>query len=222
MDALADLRVVLTHDWLTGMRGGEKVLEFFCRRWPDAHLFTLLHKRGSVCADIERLKIRTSFLQWLPAVHRYYRYMLPLMPWAVNWRLPPCDLVVSSSHCVAKGVTVPAGVPHVCYCYTPMRYAWNLRSQYFSGVTMESARVVARPYSRSSARLGPAHRRRRDAFHRHQPGRAGTHPAVLWPIQRGDLSSGQHRLLLPGSAAAGRLLPVVLRVRPLQKARPGH
>ena len=54
------------------------------------------------------------------------------MPWAVNWRLPECDLVVSSSHCVAKGVSAPAGVPHVCYCYTPMRYAWNMRSQYFA------------------------------------------------------------------------------------------
>ena len=132
MDALADLRVVLVHDWLTGMRGGEKVLEVFCRRWPQANLFTLLHKQGSVGADIARLKIRTSFLQWLPAVHRYYRYMLPFMPWAVNWRLPACDLVVSSSHCVAKGVTVPAGVAHVCYCHTPMRYAWNMRSQYFA------------------------------------------------------------------------------------------
>ena len=76
MDALANLRVVLVHDWLTGMRGGEKVLEVFCRRWPKANLFTLLHKRGSVCPDIERLAIRTSFLQWLPGVHRYYRYML--------------------------------------------------------------------------------------------------------------------------------------------------
>ena len=131
MDALADLRVILVHDWLTGMRGGEKVLEAFCRRWPDADLYTLLHRPGSVSADIEQLKIRTSFLQWLPAVHRYYRYTLPLMPWAVNWRLPACDLVVSSSHCVAKGVTVPAGVPHVCYCHTPMRYAWTIRSQYF-------------------------------------------------------------------------------------------
>lgn len=133
MDALADRRVVLVHDWLTGMRGGEKVLEFFCRRWPRADLYTLLHKRGSVCSDIENMRVRTSVLQWLPGVHRYYRYLLPLMPWAVNWRLPDCDLVVSSSHCVAKGVKAPAGVPHVCYCYTPMRYAWNLRGQYFAG-----------------------------------------------------------------------------------------
>ena len=115
------------------MRGGEKVLEALCRQWPTANLFTLLHRRGSVSPAIERLPIHTSFLQWFPGVHRYYRYLLPLMPRAVNWRLPACDLVVSSSHCVAKGVPVPEGVPHVCYCHTPMRYAWNLRSQYFAG-----------------------------------------------------------------------------------------
>jgi len=133
MDALAKLRVVLVHDWLTGMRGGEKVLEVFCRRWPGADLFTLLHKLDAVSADIKQTNIHASFLQRLPGVTRYYRYLLPLMPWAVNWRLPACDLVVSSSHCVAKGVRVPEGVPHICYCHTPMRYAWNLRDQYFSG-----------------------------------------------------------------------------------------
>ena len=131
MDALADLRVVLVHDWLTGMRGGEKVLEAMCRQWPNANLHTLLHRPGSVSPAIEGLPIRTSFLQWFPAVHRYYRILLPLMPWAIQRRLPECDLVVSSSHCVAKGVPIPEGVPHICYCHTPMRYAWNLRGQYF-------------------------------------------------------------------------------------------
>src|ERR1700730_4506527 len=105
MDALDKLRVVLVHDWLTGMRGGEKVLEVFCRRWPGACLYTLLHKKGSTSEPIERLLPRGSFLRFFPAVHRYYRYLLPLMPRAVGWRLPDCDLVLSSSHCVAKGVT---------------------------------------------------------------------------------------------------------------------
>lgn len=133
MDELGRLRTVLVHDWLTGMRGGEKVLEVLCRRWPRAALFTLLHTRGSVSPTIERLAPRTSALQWLPRVERYYRYLLPLMPWAVNWRLPDCDLVVSSSHCVAKGVQAPSGVPHVCYCHTPMRYAWHMEGSYFDG-----------------------------------------------------------------------------------------
>lgn len=132
MDASGDPRVVLVHDWLTGMRGGEKCLEVLCRRWPDARLFTLLHRRGSVSRVIERLDPRTSFLQWFPGVHRYYRYLLPVMPMAVGWDLPRCDLVVSFSHCVAKAVQVPAGVPHVCYCFTPMRYAWHMRKAYFA------------------------------------------------------------------------------------------
>jgi glycosyltransferase involved in cell wall biosynthesis len=126
-----DARVVLIHDWLTGMRGGEKCLEVACRRWPDSPLYTLLHKPGSVSSAIESRPVRTSFLQRLPGVDRYYRYMLPLMPLAVRWKLPPIDLIVSFSHCVAKAVQPPPGVPHVCYCFTPMRYAWHMRRSYF-------------------------------------------------------------------------------------------
>jgi glycosyltransferase involved in cell wall biosynthesis len=131
MEANATPRVVMVHDWLTGMRGGEKCLEVLCRRWPHARLLTLLHRRGSVSPDIERLDVRTSFLQYLPGVHRYYRYLLPLMPLAAGWRVPPCDLVVSFSHCVAKSARPPQGTPHVCYCFTPMRYAWHMRQAYF-------------------------------------------------------------------------------------------
>ena len=132
MDARQHPRVALIHDWLTGMRGGEKCLEVLCRRWPQATLYTLLHRRGSVAPAIENLPRHTSPLNWLPGVHRYYRYLLPLMPAAVRcWRLPPCELVVSFSHCVAKGVQPPPGVPHVCYCFTPMRYAWHMRESYF-------------------------------------------------------------------------------------------
>jgi glycosyltransferase involved in cell wall biosynthesis len=131
MDALDRLRPVLVHDWLTGMRGGEKVLDVLCQRWPEAPLYTLLHRRGSVSAAIERRPVRTSFLQWLPGVHRYYRYLLPLMPMAVRWRMEPCDLVFSISHCVAKAVQPPPGVKHICYCLTPMRYAWHMKNAYF-------------------------------------------------------------------------------------------
>jgi glycosyltransferase involved in cell wall biosynthesis len=134
MDANGDPRVVLVHDWLTGMRGGEKCLEVLCRRWPHARLFTLLHRPGSVASAIEGLRPQTSFLQHLPRVEAYYRYLLPLMPAAVeSWRLPRCDLVVSLSHCVAKAVRPPRGTPHVCYCFTPMRYAWHLRHAYLAG-----------------------------------------------------------------------------------------
>ena len=126
-------RVVLVHDWLTGHRGGEKCLALAARRFPRAELFTLLHAKGSVPAEIERLNPRASFLNRLPGWRRYYRYLLPLMPLAANWRIPPCDVVLSFSHCVAKAARPPRGVPHVCYCFSPMRYAWQMRSAYFAG-----------------------------------------------------------------------------------------
>jgi glycosyltransferase involved in cell wall biosynthesis len=120
------------------MRGGEKCLEVLCRRFPDARLFTLLHVRGTTSETIERMRITTSFLQRFPGVGRYYRYLLPLMPAAVGRLKIPhdvdpnnVDLVVSFSHAVAKSVCPPPGVPHVCYCFTPMRYAWHRRDDYF-------------------------------------------------------------------------------------------
>src|SRR5262245_56607659 len=108
IDAIDAPRVVLVHDWLTGMRGGEKCLDVACRRWPDAQLFTLLHKPGSVSQAIERLRPRSSPLNWLPGVHRYYRWLLSLLPAAAaTWRIPPCDLVLSFSHCVANNARPP-------------------------------------------------------------------------------------------------------------------
>jgi glycosyltransferase involved in cell wall biosynthesis len=129
--ALQGLRVALVHDWLTGMRGGEKCLEVLCRAFPDATLHTLIHRRGALSPAIEAMTIRTSPLQLVPGVFRHYRRLLPVMPLATRaWRPGPVDLVVSLSHCVAKAVRVPRGVPHVCYCFTPMRYAWQGRDAY--------------------------------------------------------------------------------------------
>lgn len=131
MDAGRPERVVLVHDWLTGTRGGEKCLEPLCRRWPDAKLLTLLHKKGSVPPAIEATRIHPSFLNALPGVASYYRYLLPLMPFAAGWAVADADLVVSLSHAVAKSARPPKGVPHVCYCFTPMRYAWHMKDAYF-------------------------------------------------------------------------------------------
>ena len=132
MEANRGPRVVLVHDWLTGMRGGEKCLEVLCRRWPRAKLYTLLHRRGAVSPVIEGLRPRASFLNRLPGVHDYYRWLLPLMPAAAaSLQPPPCDLMVSFSHCAAKAVRPPTGGVHVCYCFTPMRYAWHMRDSYF-------------------------------------------------------------------------------------------
>jgi glycosyltransferase involved in cell wall biosynthesis len=145
MEAYKDPRVVLVHDWLTGMRGGEKCLEVLCERWPAAPLFTLLHRKGTVSCVIEGRSIFTSWLQSLPSNHRYYRYLLPLMPQAAaRWQIPPCDIVISMSHCVAKAAPVPTGVPHVCYCFTPMRYAWHMRGAYFADDRRRPLRAALR------------------------------------------------------------------------------
>lgn len=128
---LAGLRVALVHDWLTGMRGGEKCLEVLCREFPDASLYTLIHRQGALSPPIEAMTIQTTPLQRVRGVFRHYRKLLPLMPLAARtWRPTEVDLVVSLSHCVAKAVQVPKGVPHVCYCFTPMRYAWQGRDAY--------------------------------------------------------------------------------------------
>ncbi len=125
-------RVALVHDWLTGMRGGERVLEALIGFLPGAEIFTLVHHRGSVSEAIEARPIRVSFLDAIPIARHRYRWTLPLMPAAVErFDLSGFDLVVSSSHCVAKGVRPPPGVPHLCYCHTPMRYVWDQYDAYF-------------------------------------------------------------------------------------------
>jgi glycosyltransferase involved in cell wall biosynthesis len=126
------MRVALVHDWLTGMRGGEKVLEALVGIYPGADVFTLVHVRGSVSAAIESRPIRTSFIQRLPAAARRYRHYLPLFPAAIEqFDLDGYDLVVSSSHCAAKAAVVPGRARHLCYCHSPMRYAWDQFDSYF-------------------------------------------------------------------------------------------
>ena len=126
------MNTALVHDWLTGMRGGERVLESLCDLYPDADIFTLYHRRGSVSASIERHRIRTSFVQWLPLASSRYRQYLPLFPMAVEqFDLDAYDLVLSSSHCAAKAIVPPRGARHLCYCHSPMRYAWDQFDAYF-------------------------------------------------------------------------------------------
>ncbi|MEO8070189.1 MAG: glycosyltransferase, partial [Acidobacteriota bacterium] len=125
-------RVVLVHDWLTGMRGGERVLESICRMFPDADLLTLVHAPGSVSSTIEGRTIRPSFIQRLPRPARFYRHYLPLFPMAIEgFDLDDVDLVISTSHCAAKSVVPTGRAVHICYCHSPMRYAWDQYEAYF-------------------------------------------------------------------------------------------
>jgi glycosyltransferase involved in cell wall biosynthesis len=126
------VKVALVHDWLTGMRGGERVLERVARFFPDADLHTLVWRRGSVSAELERHRIHTSFLDRLPAADRRYRWFLPLFPRAIeSLDLAGYDAVVSVSHAVAKAARARPGAPHVSIVLTPMRYVWDLEQQYF-------------------------------------------------------------------------------------------
>jgi glycosyltransferase involved in cell wall biosynthesis len=125
-------RVALVHDWLTGMRGGEKVLEAIAELYPDAPIYTLLHVKGSVSPALERRRIICSFIQWLPGAARHYRSYLPLFPTAIEqFNFDGYDLVISTSHCAAKSVVVPGRARHLCYCHSPMRYAWDQFPAYF-------------------------------------------------------------------------------------------
>jgi len=126
------MNIAFVHDWLTGMRGGEKCLEALCELFPEADLYTLVHVPGSVSQTIETHPIRTSFIQKMPFVRKQYRSYLPLFPTAVElFDLSRYDTVVSSSHCAAKGIVPRPDAFHLCYCHTPMRYVWDMYGAYF-------------------------------------------------------------------------------------------
>jgi glycosyltransferase involved in cell wall biosynthesis len=131
-DAFPYKRVALVHDWLVSYRGGEKVLEAIAEMFPTVDIYTLLYKPGTIGPKLEQYPIKASFLNRLPASHKYYRYLLPLMPLAIErLDLKDYDLVISSSSCVAKGIIPGPRARHICYCLTTMRYAWDQYSNYF-------------------------------------------------------------------------------------------
>ena len=138
----SELNVVLSHDWLTGMRGGERVLELLCEGFPAAPIYSLIHKRGALSESISSHPITTSWLQHAPNVMKWYRYYLPFFTAAVERMKPPAaDLLISTSHCVAKGLQPKPGTKHLCYCFTPMRYAWLFYDEYFGGSPLKKAAI---------------------------------------------------------------------------------
>lgn len=146
-------RVALVHDWLTGMRGGEKILEVFCELFPDATLFSLLHNKGAMSRTIEQMKIVTSFIQKLPMKERKYRNYLPLMPHAIeSFDLSNFDIILSISSAVAKGAIPGKKAVHICCCLSPMRYLWDQYDEYFGkdrgGFATRLAMATLTPYLR--------------------------------------------------------------------------
>ncbi len=143
------LQIALVHDWLTGMRGGEKCLEVLCELFPEAPIYTLLHVKGAMSPLIESKTIYTSFIQNFPSLEKNYRMYLPLFPFAIeSFDFSEYDVVISSSHCVAKAAKVRPDALHICYTYTPMRYIWEMYDQYFgkgqaSFVTRSAMKIIA-------------------------------------------------------------------------------
>jgi len=142
------LKVALIHDWLTSMRGGEKCLEILCELYPQADLYTLLHIKHQLSDIIERMHIQTSFIQHFPKGSKYYRYYLPFFPTAIEqFDLKGYDLVISTSHCVAKGILSMPDSIHVSYCFTPMRYVWDMHFDYFKGSRSTFKKIFVPPFS---------------------------------------------------------------------------
>jgi len=126
-------KVAIIHDWLTGMRGGEHVLEAIIDCFPGADIFTLFHHQGSVSEKISSRVKKTSWLQKIPNVFKFYRKLLPVFPFSIErFDLSEYDLIISSSHCVAKGIRKPKDAIHISYVHAPMRYMWDRFDDYFS------------------------------------------------------------------------------------------
>ncbi len=141
----AGTRVALVHHWLVRRRGGERVLEALSRALPGADLFTLVHDPERCPAPREVARVITSRLGRIPFGRQTFRAWLPLFPKLYGeLDLSGHDLVVSSDASVAKAVTVPEGVPHLCYCYSPVRYAWDLREVYLERGVPAPLRPLAR------------------------------------------------------------------------------
>jgi glycosyltransferase involved in cell wall biosynthesis len=145
------LKTAIVHEWLVNYAGSERCVESFTNIWQDAPVFTLVDFLNE---DERRIilkgkKAETSFIQKLPFARTQHRKYLPLFPLAIEqFNLNGYDLVLSSSHAVAKGVLTNSYQLHICYCYTPMRYAWDLYHIYLkeagllSGISGLTAKMI--------------------------------------------------------------------------------
>lgn len=133
------MKIAIIHDWLVTYAGAERVLEQIIQLYPEADLYSLIDFLPEDKRDfILNKEVKTSFLQRLPFARKKYRGYLPLMPLAIEqFDLSGYDLIISSSHAVAKGVLTNSNQLHISYCYTPMRYAWDLHHQYLKEANLD-------------------------------------------------------------------------------------
>lgn len=123
------LRVAIAHDWLVRYGGSERCVSEMLEVFPGAELVTTVVEPAALPAPLRRA--RPSFLQHVPGARAHHEWFLPLMPlaWRVRRPIAGVEVVISSSHACAKAVRVEPGIPHLCYCHTPMRYAWQFEDE---------------------------------------------------------------------------------------------
>lgn len=129
------MKLALVHDWLTNLAGAERVILAMHELWPEAPIHTALYAPDALSAAYQpgAMDVRTSWLQRLPGATKRWRHLLPLMPTAFErFDLSGYDVVVSSAHACAKGVLTPSETCHICYCYTPIRYLWEMPHEYLA------------------------------------------------------------------------------------------
>lgn len=132
------MRVALVHDWIVNIGGAEKVLKVISEIFPESDIFTLVYSKDTIKKLGLSNKIYASFINKLSKATSNYSYYLPLMPIAIEqFDLSNYDLIISSSHCVAKGVLTKSYQLHICYCHTPMRYLWDLYFPYLRDHNVE-------------------------------------------------------------------------------------
>src|ERR1700722_2435817 len=128
---LSKLRVAIVHYWFVGRAGGERVVEALAEIFPQADLFSLVADRSMLAPILQKRKLQTSFLQWVPGGKKFHRYFLFLQPFALEqFDLSEYDLVISSESGPAKGVITSPKTCHICYCHSPMRYIWDMYPEY--------------------------------------------------------------------------------------------
>ncbi|MGC9001666.1 MAG: glycosyltransferase family 4 protein [Dictyoglomus sp.] len=133
------MRVAVVHDWIVNIGGAEKVLKAILELFPDVDVYTLVYLKDTLRKLGINNKVYSSFISGLPFAKTKYSYYLPLMPLAIEqFDLSKYDLVISSSHCVAKGVLTKSYQIHICYCHTPMRYIWDLYFPYLKEHKLEN------------------------------------------------------------------------------------
>lgn len=133
------MKTCFVHEYLIDYGGAEQVLKGFLEIWPNSPIFTLIYDKEGNCKDIiQSTKVIGSFLNKFPFVRRKHRAYLPLMPLAIEqFDLSDYDVVISESHAIAKGVITGPGQLHISYIHTPMRYAWDLQSQYLKDAGLD-------------------------------------------------------------------------------------